>query len=309
MRRRTFIAGASSTVPLLAGLPALAADGSIPARKLDRISIASSTFRAKFDGWQYSVPTEMPRLSLLTLPAYVRDRFGVRKLELWGRQFGAEGHTEEHYRKIRAAADAAGVSIVNLQVEDLPSLNAGDEAARAEVLAALKVWLDKAKILGAGSIRINVTRQAGPINLEAVIALLRAGAAYGRSIGVRILLENHGGYTQIIPDLISLVKAVNDDFVRITIDWGAWAPPGPPNDRYEAMQSAMPLVHIVSAKGSEFDPVTYEHTTFDVARLVRNAEAGGFRGVYSIEFFGNNPPKDTDAAVRRFIKTITDNMA
>lgn len=309
MRRRTFLAVAGAmAAPLLVKSQALAATAAtaIPARKLERLAIASSTFRANFDGWRYSDPAVTPRLSMLTLPAYVRERFGIRKLELWGSQFGAEGHTEAHYRAIRAAADAAGVTIVDLQVEDLPSLDAGDAPARAAVLAAIKERLDKARLLGATSIRINVTRQAGPVNLEAVVETLRGAAQYGQTIGVRVLIENHGGYTASIPDMIALVRTVNHPFCRITIDWGAWTPPG---DRYEAIQSAMPLVHLVSAKGSDFDPVTYEHTTFDVGRLTKNAEAGGFRGVYSMEFFGNNPPKDTDAAVRAFMKAITDNMA
>lgn len=303
MRRRAFLAAAGS---LALPLQAFGAAAAIPARKLERLSLASSSYRANFDGWQYSVPTATPRLSMLTLPRYVRDRFGLTHLELWGRQFGAEGHTDAHYRAIRAAADAAGVSIVNLQVEELPSLNQGDAAARAEVLAAIKVWLDKARILGAGSIRINVTRQDGPVNLEAVVETLRAAADYGRSIGVRVLIENHGGYTQAIPNLISLVRAVDHDYCKVTIDWGAWTPPG---DRYEAMQSAMPWVHIVSAKATFFDEATWEHTAYDIGRLVKNAEAGGFRGIYSMEFWAMPAPRDTDAAVRSVIRTITDNMA
>lgn len=102
------------------------------------------------------------------------------------------------------------------------------------------------------------------------------------------------------------MQAVNHDFCKITIDWGAWAPPG---DRYEAMQSAMPLTHIVSAKGTFFNETTWEHTAFDVGRLVRNAEAGGFRGLYSIELWANPAPSNVDAAFRSYIKTITDNIA
>lgn len=310
MQRRFFLAAAgASALPLLAGcktMGAAAAAGGIPQRKLDRIAIAGSTFRAQFDNWNYTVPTAMPRLSYLTYPAYVRDRFGVKKIELWERQFFPQGSTDEHFRAVKAAADAAGVSIINLQVESLPSLDAGGPAEQAAVLAGIKGWLDKARILGAGSIRVNVTRQEGPVNLDAVVATLRAAADYGQSIGVRVLIENHGGYTASIPNMISLTRRVNHEFCKITIDWGDFTPPG---DRYAAMQEAMPLVHIVSAKGYEFNPATYEHTTYDIARLVRNAEAGGFTGDYSIDFFGPNPPADPDRAMTLFIKTITDNMA
>ena len=125
---------------------------------------------------------------------------------------------------------------------------------------------------------------------------------------MRVLVENHGGYTQSIPDMVALVRTVNHEFCKITIDWGENTPP---NDRYEMMQLAMPLTHIVSAKGYSFDPVTHGHTAYDVPRLVRNAEVGGFRGLYSIDFWGPTEtlPTDTVKAMRLFIQSITDNMA
>ena len=310
MHRRSFLAAATASVlPFLSGCQSLGAPGAspaIPQRKLDRLAIAGSVFKANFDNWEYTVPGATPRMSFMTYPAYVRDQFGVRKIEIWQRQFFPQGLSDPNFEAVRAAADAAGVSIINLQVEELPSLDAGGANERAAVLAGIRSWLDKGRLLGAGSIRVNVTRQAGPVNLEAVVDTLRRAADYGQSIGVRVLIENHGGYTSSIPDMINLVRTVDHDFCKITIDWGEL---GPSTDRYEAMQSAMPYVHIVSAKGYEFDPLTNEHNAYDVARLVRNAEAGGFRGDYSIDFWGPTPPADTNQAMRLFIQTITDNMA
>lgn len=309
MRRRSFLAGAcSAAVPLLAAPEALgapAADPPIPARKLERLALSSSSYRANYDGWRYADAAAQPRLSHLTFPEFVRREFGLRRVELWDQQFGPEGHTPEQCRRVRAAADAAGVSIISVEVEDAPNLGQTDKAGRAEALAACKAWLDKGRILGAGSIRVNVSRRQDPVDVAAATDTLRAAAEYGRSIGVRILLENHGGYTASIPDMISLVRAVNDDFCRIEIDWGAWTPPG---DRYAAIQSAMPYTHLVSAKGEVFDETTYEHTSFDIGRLVRNAEAGGFGGVYSIELWATPAPKDTARAVRSFMRTIAENM-
>lgn len=316
MHRRTFLAAAGATaLPLLAGCKTMGAPsatsssaGAIPAAKLDRISIAGSVFKAHFDNWEYAIPTAMPRLGILDYPRFIREQFGVRKVELWQRQFFPAGLTDPNFAAVRAAADAAGVTVSNLQVEALPSLDAGGPAERTAVLDGIKAWLDRGRILGAGSIRVNVTRQEGPVNLEAVVDTLRRAADYGQSIGVRVLVENHGGYTQSIPDMVALVRRVNHEFCKITIDWGENTPP---NDRYEMMQLAMPLTHVVSAKGYSFDPATNQHTAYDVPRLVRNAEAGGFRGVYSIDFWGPTEtlPTDTVQAMRLFIRSITDNMA
>ena len=307
MRRRAFLAAAgSAAIPFLTHSAAMAAarGAGIPQRKLDRLALSSSTYRANYDG-RFSVDTAMPRLSHLTLPRFAREQFGMRRIELWDAQFGPQGPTVEQCRLARAAADAAGVSIINVEVEDVPNLGQTDPAAHDKALSALKAWLDKGKILGAGSIRVNVSRQTDPVDVPAAVDSLRRGAEYGRSIGVRVLLENHGGYTASIPDMVSLVRAVNDDYCRIEVDWGAWSPPG---DRYADIKAAMPYVHIVSAKGTVFDEATYEHTAFDIGRLVRDAEAAGFRGVYSIELYWTPAPKDTDRAVRAFMKTIADNM-
>lgn len=312
MDRRTFIAAAgASALPLLAGCKTMegsAVATAIPPAKLDRISIAGSVFKANFDNWEYSIPTARPRLSILDYPAFIREQFGVRKVELWQRQFFPEGLADTNFNVMRAAADAAGVAIVNLQVEALPSLNNADAASRAAVLDLMKAWLDKGRILGAGSIRVNVTRDEGPVNLDAVVETLRRAADYGQSIGVRVLVENHGGYTNSIPNMVALVDRVDHPYCKITIDWGEQ---GPSPDRYDAMQLAMPQTHIVSAKGYSFDPVTHQHNAYDVPRLVRNAEAGGFRGVYSIDFWGPTEtlPADTVQAMRLFIHSITDNLA
>ena len=236
----------------------------------------------------------------------MKETFGVTKIELWDQQFGAAGHSFEECRAIRAAADAAGVQIVSVEVEDMPRIDAADPDDRAQAVAEGRVWLDKARVLGCTSMRFNVNRGRGEVNQPAAIEVLAAMADHGRKQGVIVLLENHGGATSTIPNLVSLVKAVNHPFVKAEPDWGAWLPPG---DRYDAMKSAMPVTHIVSAKGLVFDPETYVHTSFDVARLVKDAEASGFRGVYSIELYNNPAPADTNRAVQSYIKTITDNMS
>jgi len=302
MKRRTFLHGAAA-LPLAALAGPAFAQAAIPRRKLDRLSLSSSTYRANYDGRRPATAT--PHLSHTSFPQFVKDRFGLHQIELWDQQFGPDGATVEACRQVRAAADAAGVSILSVEVESLPNLGPADPAAQAEAVAAVRAWLDKGRILGARSIRVNVSRRDDPVDMAAAVRTLRAGADYGRSIGLRLLLENHGGVTASIPTMIALVKAVNHPYCRIEVDWGAWSPPG---DRYADIKAAMPLVYIVSAKGEVFDEATYEHTSFDIARLVREAESTGYRGVYSIELYGTPPPQDTDRAVRSFIKIITDNM-
>lgn len=303
MDRRHFLAGTAALA--LSARPGHAAADAVPADRLARLSVSSSTYRAHYDG-RFSVAGAMPRLSHRTLPAHVKQNFGISRIELWDQQFGPAGHSFAECRAIRAAADAAGVQVVSVEVEDMPRLDAADPDDRAQAVAEGKVWLDKARVLGCTSMRFNVNRSRNEeVNREAAIAVLRQMADHGGKLGVVVLLENHGGATANVAAMVELVRAVDHPFVKAEPDWGAWVPPG---DRYEAMRAAMAVAHIVSAKGQLFDPETYAHTTFDVARLVREAEATGFKGVYSIELYNTPAPADTDRAVDWMIRTITGEM-
>lgn len=305
MDRRAFLTG--STLLALAPISGVPGRGqaTIPNRKLERLSVSSSTYRANYEG-RFSVAAAAPKLSHRSFPAYVKSRFGITNVELWDQQFGSAGHTFEECRAIRLAADTAGVKIVSVEVEDMPRIDAVDRDDRAQALAEGKVWLDKARVLGCTSMRFNVNRTHGEVNQSAALEVLHQLAEYGHKVGVIVLLENHGGATSTIPALISLVRAVSNPFLKAEPDWGAWTPPG---DRYEAMKSATALAHIVSAKGLVFDPTTFAHQSYDVSRLVRDAESIGFRGVYSIELYNNPAPADTDRAVQSFITSITDAIA
>lgn len=303
MNRRHFLAAGTATA-MLAGT-ALRAAPPYPAEKLGRLSVSSSTYRAHYEG-RFASASALPKLSHRTLPAFVKAQFGITRVELWDQQFGPAGHSFEECRAIRAAADAAGVQIVSVEVEDMARIDANDPDDQKQAVAEGIVWLEKARVLGCSSMRFNVNRlRGGELNQAAAITVLRKMADHGRKLGIIVLLENHGGATAAVSGLVSLVKAVNHPFLKAELDWGAWAPPG---DRYEAMLSAMPVTHIVSAKGLAFDPETYAHTSFDVARLVRDAEAMGFRGVYSIELYNNPAPADTSRAVASFVDTIIANM-
>src|SRR5215467_3753712 len=85
MDRRSFIMATTLTgagglaIPFLRGQ----SDSGISKRKLERMAISSSSYRANYDGLNTSIPTVMPRLSHLTFAKYVKERFGITQIELW----------------------------------------------------------------------------------------------------------------------------------------------------------------------------------------------------------------------------------
>jgi hypothetical protein len=62
----------------------------------------------------------------------------------------------------------------------------------------------------------------------------------------------------------------------------------------------------VSAKKLDFDD-NNKHLNYDVVPIIKATEASGYKGIYSIEYYGK-PPKDVVAAAKESIKELTANI-
>jgi hypothetical protein len=103
-----------------------------------------------------------------------------------------------------------------------------------------------------------------------------------------------------------VVASADHRWCRAIADWGN-SPAKDNAQRVADMTRLMPYVDLVSAKGVEFD-ATNRHISYDPAQLVRAAEAGGYRGLYSVELYGPKAPADSVAAARHMIETVMTNL-
>jgi hypothetical protein len=67
-----------------------------------------------------------------------------------------------------------------------------------------------------------------------------------------------------------------------------------------------PQLELVSAKELDFDEQN-RHVNYDVVPLIKATEASGYKGIYSIEFYGK-PPKDVVAAAKDMIAALAANI-
>jgi sugar phosphate isomerase/epimerase len=185
----------------------------------------------------------------------------------------------------------------------------GDAAARARGIDIGRRWVDIAAALGSPSMRTNAnydTTLGGPDVFARVVEAYRALADYAQTVGIRLLVENIYGYTATIDHVIEVIKAVDSPNCRGIVDWGNSAAKTS-EERVSECQRLMPYVDVVSAKGRAFD-AQYRHTGWDIGALVRAAEAGGFRGIYSLDV-DPGPQLDQTLATRSVIATIQANLA
>ena len=271
---------------------------------LARLGVSSPSFRHLF---RRSNPRAVDPIDLVGFPAFVKAQLGLANVEIWSLHFDAQ--TPEYCEGLRRAAETAGSRIINVQLDD-PSLDlsAADDAARQRAIAGVKAWMDRARLCGSPSLRtnVNILPPKTPVSLATVIASCRTLADYGQAIGVKLLIENHVGYTATIDNTIAVVAGADHRWCRAIADWGN-SPATDDAQRVADMTRLMPYVDLVSAKGVAFDPAN-RHIAYDVAKLVQAAEAGGYRGLYSIELYGPTAPQDSVAAARQMIDTVSANL-
>lgn len=279
------------------------------ASALSRVGITTVGLRSRFPSTRdMNVGTDPgpADLTLETVPRFVADELGLNNLELWYHHF--DELSIAYCERIRAAAERAGVQIINVQA-GVTNPSDVDPDVRAQGVTEAKAWIDRAVALGSPRIRINTGGGDDPFDVERTAASFREMTTYGQEHGVMMMVENHGGYSQDIDNVVAILDAVNSPNCRALADYGN-TPAGSTADRLAGLEKLFPYLEFVSAKGTGFNE-SYEHTDYDFGALVRATEQSGYTGPYSIEMWpdaDSEPPPDPVRAALWMKETILENL-
>lgn len=312
MKRRDFLQrsglamAASMTSPLLQRTGLAGTIPQVPAEKMKRIGCTTVCFRLRFPQTRpkNQSPTE-PDLSLLEVPALFAEKLGVHNVELWSRHFAE--HTPAYCAKMRRAVEKAGSTVCNIQMDE-PGYNLShpDKAERLKSVQFCKEWMDRAAACGATSMRANTggDRKGPPFDVAVTGDSFAQLAEHGEKIGVKILIENHGGHSSVPENVAAIVKTVDSPWCRTLPDLGNIPRDFSQEQREAFLAKIFPWAHLVSAKGMVFDE-QYKHVTYDIGRCVKLGESMGFKGIYSAEQWapGYVPP-DPFKAVQTIIGDV-----
>ncbi len=291
--------------------PAASAARAIPAAALNRLGITTVCFRERFPATRTkgAAAPAGGDLTLLTAPKFIADNFGIHTVEIWNFQF--EEESLDYCARIKAAAEAVGSKINDLQLDlgPLDNLSDTDAAKRATTIATMKQWIDRSAACGATSMRANTGfGTEANWNVGRTADGFRELAEYGQGKGVMILVENHIGYSENIDKVVEILKTVNHPNCKAICDWGNTAMAGTIEEKVAALSKLFPYLHLVSAKQLDFD-ANNRHTSYDVVPIIKATEASGFKGVYSIEFYSETaPPADPVAAAKTMVQTLAANI-
>ncbi len=296
MRRREFLtrvgAGAATVVMANAGVEDGAAQGAA-GDKRSRIAVSTWSLHNYFESTresEFKLPGRM--ISLLEFPEMIADRYKVHNIEACVPHFAS---AEPGYLKeFKARLAKARTQLVNMPVDiDEISTEGGlsdpDERIRGNAVKGSKKWIDVAAVVGSKAVRCDPgkfdPKKPGP-----TVTSYRQLSEYGRSKGVHVIIENHGGVGSEHPeDLVQLFTAVGGAHVGALPDFFNFA-----NEtvRMKGLEMLFPYARVVChAKGMEFDAAGQEKQ-YNFGKCMEIAKKAGFKGIYSIEYEGPGDPYD-----------------
>jgi hypothetical protein len=164
--------------------------------KLARISLMTLNFNSIMKLPWATNPTESQTLSILELPQYYVDNYGVKNMEFQHQNLtGGTGNDPDmaFCKQMRDAMDKAGVKAQQINIEIGVIANMTPEA-RTTWMACAKKWCEAAKVLGLTRLMLNQTGLVES-NKAGVISVWKEIQDYAKPMGIKISAETRGGGT------------------------------------------------------------------------------------------------------------------
>jgi len=251
------------------------------------------------------------KMTNMEFPARAKNEFGINVLEYVSGFFNNK-HTDQAYLKeLKQRCDDLGLKN-NLIMVDGANIADLDTTKRKQAVETHYTWVDAAKYLGCGTIRVNLgdTMKAvsGVPDDPAEEAAKTAADGYHQLLeyaakqNMNVIVENHFGNSTDIDWLVGVIKAVNMPNSGLLPDFGNFcrqrSKPETNDikgmmatkciqeyDRYEGVKKMMPYAKGISAKTHKFDTSGNETET-DFYKMFQIIKDAGFKGYVGIEYEG-----------------------
>lgn len=254
------------------------------------------------DGVLETIEVPMPREHTFEdFAVGVRDRFGIQAVDLCQIQF--DSTQPDRLESLAGAMADAGVRVLTVPI-DIGDLAGGDAATRADDVARMTDWFRVAQRLGASYVRVNTGNHLAANRADRrdeMIAALRSLSTTAKGLGLRLLVENHGGPSSDPEFLLGVRDDVGPDHLGILLDIGNFEPlmtvahermrGGTVDDTdletehvYSHIARLAPEAEVVHAKA--YDPKSDGSPLLNVDRALRIVADSGYCGPVSVEWEG-----------------------
>jgi len=161
------------------------------------------------------------KLDNLDFAKTARETFDLEGIEYVNQFFKDKATDMDYLKQMKQRADDYGVTSVLIMCDGEGNLGDADAKKRMQAVENHHKWVDAAKFLGCHSIRVNA---AGQGTAEEVAKAATEGLAklseYGKTQGMNVIVENHGGYSSNGEWLAGVIKNTGMDNCGTLPDFG-----------------------------------------------------------------------------------------
>jgi sugar phosphate isomerase/epimerase len=237
-----------------------------------------------------------PKMDLFDFVNLCAD-LGLDGTELTSYYFPADVNTA-YLHRLRQHAFMLGLDVSGTSVGNDFCVPEGP--GRDKQLELVRTWVDRAAELDAPVIRIFAgTVKQGDSEETAVaraIEGIKASLPYAAEKGVTLALENHGGITASIGQIMKLVKAIDAPNFGVNLDTGNFHG----EDPYTELAELAPYAVNVQVK-TEVSPRGKGRQEADLPRIINILREARYSGYVVLEY---EAAEDPMTAVPRHIKTL-----
>ena len=218
-----------------------------------------------------------------------KTKYKISAIEYVNTFFFDKAEDKNYLNEMNQIAKDFDVKNLLIMCDNEGNLGDPDKKNREKAVENHYKWVNAAKTLGCHSIRVNA-KSEGEYNDQVRLASdgLRMLSEFADSIGINILVENHGGLSSNGKWLAQVMKTVDHSRIGTLPDFGNFKiDENDVYDRYVGVKELMPFAKAVSAKSHEFDKDGNEvHTDYN--KMMKIVLDSGYSGYVGIEYEGSN---------------------
>ncbi len=304
MKRRKFIRQSTYALGAI-GVLGTAACGNSTRKNNEEKSTASHgtgsdlPFKISLAEWSLHNALFAEEIDNLDFARITREEFDIDAIEYVNAFFFEKAKDKDYLNELNKRADDYGVYQNLIMIDREGGMASLDDKERTQAIENHKKWVEAAKHLGCGSIRVNAYGQGTPdeVKAAAVDGLGRL-AEFAKPFDMNIIVENHGGISSNGAWLADVMKQIDMDNCGTLPDFGNFCIERGEGgckeeyDRYQGVKELMPYAKAVSAKTHDFDSNGNEiHTDYD--KMMDIVLDAGYHSWVGIEYEGNEDDEYT----------------
>lgn len=285
---------------------------------LSSAALAATPARFHFDlslaQWSLHKALFSNQISTLDFPVIARKSYGIGAVEYVNQFFYEKAKDKTFLSELKKRCNDNGVVSSLIMVDKEPELASPEAKERAAGVEGHKKWIDAATFLGCTAIRVNLHGN-GTVDqwIKGSVESLKKLSEIGKPQGIRILVENHGGYSSSGKNMAEVMRLANDSNIGTMPDFGNFCVrrevPGDlwksacveQYDIYQGVAEMIPYAGAFSAKSFYFDEQGNE-TKIDFLKMFTLMRASSYRGYVGVEYEGDSLSED--AGIKATIKLI-----